>query len=275
MILHHSLASSSAGNCSILSFDSGVTYLMIDCGIPIKEIKKKMFRLGIMIHQLKGVVVTHFHNDHIKSAKDLSLYCPIYMTPRTYLTYDKNFDNLELIEANKPFKINKTTIMPFSVKHVEGSVNFLIKNNVGEYILAITDTGSLDFNLKGIRPTYIIIEANYDEKVAEQMIMKREQEKFEAEQAGEEYEGTFLDYWMQRNISQDVGHLGVFKTIEILKNQINLSLCKRISLCHVSTTNGALDFHKRVYDALEGKIPVIQLHHSKVETIEIKREGDY
>lgn len=61
------LGSSSAGNCYLLTSDSGET-LILDCGIPIKEIKKG---LGWDIRNVVGCVVTHRHIDHSKSVSDL------------------------------------------------------------------------------------------------------------------------------------------------------------------------------------------------------------
>ena len=51
------LGSSSAGNCYLLTSDSGET-LILDCGIPIKEIKKG---LDWNIRGIKGVIISHTH----------------------------------------------------------------------------------------------------------------------------------------------------------------------------------------------------------------------
>lgn len=51
------LGSSSAGNCYLLQADSGET-LIIDCGIPIKAIKKG---LDWNIRRIKGVIISHTH----------------------------------------------------------------------------------------------------------------------------------------------------------------------------------------------------------------------
>lgn len=51
------LGSSSAGNCYLLQADNGET-LILDCGIPIKEIKKG---LNWHIRGIKGVIISHTH----------------------------------------------------------------------------------------------------------------------------------------------------------------------------------------------------------------------
>ena len=51
------LGSSSSGNCYLLTSESGET-LILDCGIPIKEIKKG---LNWNIRGIKGMIISHAH----------------------------------------------------------------------------------------------------------------------------------------------------------------------------------------------------------------------
>ena len=51
------LGSSSAGNCYLLTSNSRET-LILDCGIPIKEIKKG---LDWNIRGIKGMIISHAH----------------------------------------------------------------------------------------------------------------------------------------------------------------------------------------------------------------------
>lgn len=51
------LGSSSAGNCYLLTSDSEET-LILDCGIPIKEIKKG---LNWKIRGIRGMIISHAH----------------------------------------------------------------------------------------------------------------------------------------------------------------------------------------------------------------------
>ena len=69
------IATGSTGNCYLLTSDSGET-LILDCGIPIKEIKKG---LNWNIKDVVGVLCTHKHLDHSKSVKDFrQMGIPIY-----------------------------------------------------------------------------------------------------------------------------------------------------------------------------------------------------
>lgn len=51
------IATGSTGNCYLLTSDSGET-LILDCGIPIKEIKKG---LNWHIRGIRGMIISHAH----------------------------------------------------------------------------------------------------------------------------------------------------------------------------------------------------------------------
>lgn len=61
------IATGSTGNCYTLTSSNGET-LILDCGVPISEIKKG---LNWNIRNVFGCVVTHRHGDHSKSVYDL------------------------------------------------------------------------------------------------------------------------------------------------------------------------------------------------------------
>lgn len=60
------IGTGSSGNCHLLTASNGET-LILDCGIPIKEIKKG---LNWNIKDVVGVLCTHKHLDHSESIKD-------------------------------------------------------------------------------------------------------------------------------------------------------------------------------------------------------------
>jgi phosphoribosyl 1,2-cyclic phosphodiesterase len=65
-----SLASGSSGNCYLVR--SQGTYLLVEAGITLRKIEVFLARLGVSAHALAGVLLTHDHSDHIKSARLLS-----------------------------------------------------------------------------------------------------------------------------------------------------------------------------------------------------------
>ena len=65
------LASGSKGN-STLIINEKEELILIDAGISYKEIKEKVNRYGYDINNIKHVLVTHEHEDHIKSINSFS-----------------------------------------------------------------------------------------------------------------------------------------------------------------------------------------------------------
>lgn len=150
------LGSSSAGNCYLLTSNSGET-LILDCGIPIKEIKKG---LDWNIKDVVGVLCTHKHLDHSKSLNDFkSMGIPIYAP---YLKIDYMSMNM-----------GEFTVKPFDLMTIDGSwththangepcpiYGFLITHPEMGRMLYITDCNLIKWKFKDIN--HILLGVNYD-----------------------------------------------------------------------------------------------------------------
>lgn len=156
------LGSSSAGNCYLLTSDSGET-LILDCGIPIKEIKKG---LNWNIKDVVGVLCTHKHLDHSKSVNDFkAMGIPICKPYETLL--------MNQFLANSYF-----TVRAFDLTTVDGRwthtnadgtecpcYGFLITHKEMGKLLYITDTELIKWRFKGI--THILLGVNYDKDLVD------------------------------------------------------------------------------------------------------------
>lgn len=150
------LGSSSAGNCYLLTSNSGET-LILDCGIPIKEIKKG---LNWNIRNVVGCIVSHVHSDHSKSLNDFkSMGIPI-IAP--YLD-----DN------RKSMNMGEFTVKPFDLTTIDGRwthtnangepcpiFGFLITHKEMGRMLYITDCEVVKWKFKDIN--HILLGVNYD-----------------------------------------------------------------------------------------------------------------
>ena len=160
------LASSSAGNCYILEFNiNGMsTRIMIECGIPLKEILRKLNNENISIASIKACLITHAHGDHCKSAFDISsLGIPLFASKETLKKI--KCEGYEL-EPKKPNRIlDGLFAMPFEVEHdIEGAVGFIIKTKE-ECVFFANDHKRWTANLSSFKPDYVFIECNYDHTV--------------------------------------------------------------------------------------------------------------
>ena len=150
------LGSSSAGNCYLLTSDSGET-LILDCGIPIKEIKKG---LNWNIKDVVGVLCTHKHLDHSKSVKDFEAMGIQILAP--YLG-----------DSRKSMNMGEFTVKPFDLTTIDGNwthtdangepcpiYGFLITHKEMGRMLYITDCELIKWKFKDIN--HILLGVNYD-----------------------------------------------------------------------------------------------------------------
>lgn len=143
------LATGSSGNCHLL--DSGKEVLILDCGIPVKQIKKG---LNWDISRVVCVCASHAHLDHAKSVKD--------------------FENMG-IPVFKPYesemKMQVRTyggffIKSFDLEH-DGTENrgFFIQTEDNQKILYLTDFEYCRYNFASQKVHHIICECNYQEEL--------------------------------------------------------------------------------------------------------------
>lgn len=154
------LGSSSAGNCYLLTSNSEET-LILDCGIPIKEIKKG---LDWNIKDVVGVLCTHQHSDHNKSLKDfINMGIPVFAP---YLS-------LESMKMETEFNIRM-----FDLTTIDGSwthtnadgttcpiFGFLITHKEMGRMLYITDCEVIKWKFKDIN--HILLGVNYDKDLVD------------------------------------------------------------------------------------------------------------
>ena len=60
------LASGSTGNAVYVSTET--TCLLVDCGLVAKEIEARLTQLDVDPNRLDGILITHAHGDHYRSA---------------------------------------------------------------------------------------------------------------------------------------------------------------------------------------------------------------
>lgn len=141
------ISTGSSGNAYILTTSDG-KHLLLDAGLPIQEIK---IGLNFDIGNLEGCVISHRHNDHVKSASKLE-----NMGIRVFRPYNIEQDILKT-------QIGSFAITSFPVPH-NGTPNraFIIKAD-GETILYATDFEYIQYKLREQNFTAMLIECNYQE----------------------------------------------------------------------------------------------------------------
>lgn len=158
------LGSSSAGNCYLL--ENETECLMIECGIPIKEVKKAM---NFNMRKIVGCIATHRHNDHIRHLKDV-LECgiPIYTNDETVEAVEVIYGELlHGVLEKRHFMVGNFKITPFYVSH-DGTPCFaylIIHEEMGK-LLFLTDLEYCKYKFKDV--SQILVEANYSKEIINQ-----------------------------------------------------------------------------------------------------------
>lgn len=151
------LASGSNGNCYLLQANNGET-LILDCGIPIKAIKKG---LNWNLKNVVGVLVTHHHKDHSKAINELE-----NMKFQTFKPYEENC----LTKVMGDFTVRTFKLVGkdnhFTHTNADGTechcYGFMITHKEMGKMIYITDTEYVLWKFKGVN--HILVSCNYQKQ---------------------------------------------------------------------------------------------------------------
>lgn len=163
MLTFEPLASSSAG-CSYVLRRGDLAPLLIDAGLPFKEIQRA---LNFQLSGIAGCLVSHAHGDHAKAAYDLMRNGVDVYASRECL---EQCATLVSVFANevKPetaFRVGPWRVRPFAAVHdLPGTLGFYIwPHGERERFLYLTDSAYSPYRFEGL--THIAVECNYSAEI--------------------------------------------------------------------------------------------------------------
>jgi phosphoribosyl 1,2-cyclic phosphodiesterase len=227
------LASSSAGNCYLLEFDiDGIpTRIMVECGIPLKDIYSRASKYNIDLSSIKCCLITHAHGDHSKAARDMNrLNIPLYAHKDTFSHI--NAKGEELVEYEPKLVCEGIKVLAFPVEHdIDGAVGFIIKTKY-ECVIFVNDHKRWTCDISSFKPDYVFIECNYDNKMvyAQYYELKKMKANRSLYTEEENKEVNIKLSQLERNIN---AHCSLHGTIKGLK-KLNLKNTRCIFLMHLS-----------------------------------------
>lgn len=211
------LASGSKGNVSYITSSS--TKLLIDLGLTLSNIEKKLEEIGINPSEINGILLTHTHTDHTSSLKNFikKYNTKLYLSEKMYNELSKtiNLFNYEIID--KEFIINDINIQVIKLSHDTDDSNGYILESNNKSIVYITDTGYINkkyFKLLTDKDIYVM-ESNHDIE----MLMNGNR-----------------PYFLKQRILGDKGHLDNTKSSNYLAQLIGPNT-KKVILIHLSEDN--------------------------------------
>lgn len=213
------IATGSSGNCYLLTSNSGET-LILDCGIPIKEIKKG---LDWNIKDVVGVLCTHKHLDHSKPLDNFKKMSIPVFAPYQRSYNKKNYGGF--------------TIYPFPLQTLDGNwthtdangepcpiYGFLITHKEMGRMLYITDCELIKWKFNDIN--HVLLGVNYDKDLVD------------------------TDNPKANHVFR--GHLSIDTACDFVKANDSDSL-QNVIMCHLSSENADKDsFIAKMKNAVNG-----------------------
>ena len=222
-----SLVSGSSGNCYYVGNEKHG--ILIDAGIGVRTIKKRLKDIGVALESILGIFVTHDHFDHIASIGVLGEihHIPIFSTSeildginRCYKVTQKLQHSKRPIAKNKIIEIGSFTIEAFSVSHdASDCVGYTICQGTKKFTIA-TDLGYINTEAAQhlMNATSFVVESNYDEQTL--------------------LENPSYPTYLKERILSNKGHLSNHALAEFLS--INYQEhWQHIFLCHLSKENNS------------------------------------
>ena len=162
------LASGSSGNAYLVR--AGGTTLLLECGVALSKVVGYLGQHGVVPETLDGVLVTHEHSDHIRSAGRLSerYGVPLFATQGTLDHRSlRDLTSARVVEPGRRVQIGDIEVLPFRVPHdAREPVGFRLAAHEGT-VCVTTDLG---FVPESVVPRFrdndlLVLEANHDEQM--------------------------------------------------------------------------------------------------------------
>lgn len=158
-------ASGSDGNCFLV--ESEGTRLLVECGRPLREIVRYLEHARLTPAELDGILLTHAHGDHARSARSVSdrFGVPVYASQGTLdsrTLYDAPLGRV--VASGAPFQVGEILVRPFAVPHdCREPLGFRFESHSGQVCIT-TDLGWVPDSVRAhfADLDLLVLEANYD-----------------------------------------------------------------------------------------------------------------
>ncbi len=252
-----SLNSGSNGNCYYIGNDCEA--VLIDAGLSCRETERRLRRLGLSMDLVKGIFISHEHDDHIRGLEVLSkrYQLPVYITENTLSQGQLSLEGhlVRSFAASEPVSIGSLNVLAFPKTHdAIDPHSFVIsaqkEDGTPIHIGVFTDIGHVCDNLtRHFKLCHAaFLEANYDEQLLE--------------------EGRYP--WPLKNrIRGGKGHLSNHQALELFVRH-RPAFMSHLLLAHLSQDNNRPELAQNLFEeAAEGTHVVVASRYGESEVYAI------
>ncbi|MBN2879251.1 MAG: MBL fold metallo-hydrolase [Clostridia bacterium] len=251
------LYSSSSGNATFIATKS--TAILVDAGVNALRIETALAEIGASFSDIKAVIITHEHIDHIRGIGVIARRhgIPIIANHGTWEAIIEQgkagevpFEKRIYFEHNTTFYVGDIAITPFETHHdANSSVGYCIEHGSSK-ISIISDTGTVSKAMKShiAGSDILMIEFNYDEHMLKN--------------------GGYPAFLKKRILSAK-GHLSNDDAAEVVAFAAHQG-CRKFVLSHLSKENNTPE---AAYDAaFQGLRECSELREESVEILVARPE---
>jgi phosphoribosyl 1,2-cyclic phosphodiesterase len=179
-----SLASGSAGNATLIEAADGAASrparLLVDCGLSIRQIERRLQAAGVEIADLDALFITHEHADHLGQALPLALRAgiPVWASRGTWdaalatvsaATAQALASLMRVARDRAPIALGALLLEPFTVPHDTREPLQLRVSDGARRLGILTDLGQVTPHaigmLRGCQA--LLLESNHDPDLLE------------------------------------------------------------------------------------------------------------
>jgi phosphoribosyl 1,2-cyclic phosphodiesterase len=225
------LSSGSGGNCTYV--EAGGTAVLVDCGLTVPELRRRLSAIGKDLTRLAAVFVTHDHGDHVGSSVALArkLQVPLHATQGTHSILGRLPPGLaRTVSPGTTTAVGGLDVLAFATPHdgIEPVGYRVTERSSGRAAGVATDMGyvsrSVVENLRGVH--LLVVEHNHDERLL--------------------IEGPYPAP-LKRRILSAHGHLSNEQGAALAGHVLHKGL-RRVVLAHLSETNNTPDHAVRAFE---------------------------
>jgi phosphoribosyl 1,2-cyclic phosphodiesterase len=233
-----SLNSGSNGNCYYIGNEREA--VLVDAGLSCRETENRLARLGLTMHRVKAIFISHEHTDHTKGVEMIArkYRLPVYITNATIDNSKLRLDP-ELVRhfaPHSPVTIGNLTVKPFPKRHDASEPHSFTISGDSVTVGVFTDIGSpCEHVVHYFRQCHAaFLEANYDEIMLE--------------------EGNYPVH-LKKRIKGNDGHLSNRQALDIFLAYKSPSM-SHLLLSHLSENNNHPDLVLELFSRYAGGIHV-------------------